>query len=163
MSLDLFMTTISWLGSLYLLLPAAALLTGALALTGRWRDSVMLWLGLGLTSIIVHLAKLLFRRPRPEAFDLLVAMPADWSFPSAHTAQAAAFFGFLAIIAGRELPSGWAGSVILACTLLVVGVGWSRVYLQVHYLSDVLAGGLVAVIVLAILQKFLPHLLRLAG
>ena len=160
MSLDLFMTTISWLGSLYVLLPAAALLSGLLALTGRWRDSVVLWLGLGLTSIIVHLAKLLFRRPRPEAFDLLVAMPADWSFPSAHTAQAAAFFGFIAIIASRELTASLAGPVILGCALIVTGVGWSRVYLQVHYLSDVLAGGLVAVIVLAALQRFLPHLLR---
>ena len=163
MSLDLFMTTITWLGSLYFLLPASAFITLVLMMTGHWRDAVTLWLGLGLTCMVVHLAKLIFRRPRPEALDLLVPMPVDWSFPSAHTAQATAFFVFLALIACRSLPSFWAGLTGVACALVIGGVGWSRVYLQVHYLSDVIAGGLVAIVIVVFLQRVLPSLLGSVG
>lgn len=102
---------------------------------------------LGLTAVLVHALKLLVRRPRPQIDQLLVPMPADWSFPSAHTAQAAAFFLAAALIARRRTPTGPAAATITVALCTVVLVGWSRVHLQVHYLSDVLAGGLIGILV----------------
>ena len=84
--------------------------------------------------------KRIIARPRPDSLPALVPMPIDLSFPSAHTAQITAFCLCLALIAYQEQHSApfWAASFM---GLLMVGaVGYSRVYLQVHYISDVVAG-----------------------
>ena len=106
-----------------------------------------LGVSLGLGALLTHALKLLVRRPRPQVDQLLVAMPTDWSFPSAHTAQAAALFLAAALIARQRLPAGSSVATMAAAFCLVVLVGWSRVHLQVHYLSDVLAGGLIGALV----------------
>ena len=90
--MDLFFTTITWLGSLYLLLPLSVLLCFLLLWAGKSGHAILIVVNVSATILSVHVAKLMFRRPRPSTTDLLVAMPSDWSFPSAHTAQATAFF-----------------------------------------------------------------------
>lgn len=137
----------TWFGSLYLLLPLTVLLCFMLALHGNKEQVFLVSLSLLSTIITVHLAKLLFRRPRPFAAELLVEMPSDWSFPSAHTAQATAFFLSCTFVAFRMLPPLWAAMCAFASLLLVSTVGYSRVYLKVHYVSDVLAGFLLAVLI----------------
>ena len=67
----------------------------------------------------------------------------------AHTAQAAAFFLALAFIARRRLPPRPAAAAMVVALCTVVLVGWSRVHLQVHFLSDVLAGGLLGALIAA--------------
>lgn len=89
---------------------------------------------------------------------MLVPMPTDWSFPSAHTTQATAFFLTLTLIAIRLLPPFWAACIAILSLLLAVGVGYSRVYLQVHYLSDVIAGIILAILLVLLVQAILPHL-----
>jgi undecaprenyl-diphosphatase len=153
-----FFVTITWLGSLSVLLPLTALLILGWIRMGRWGDAALLGLSLALNVAAVHAIKLIFRRPRPEAVDLLVSMPADWSFPSAHTAQAAAVFLPLALLALRSLPRLWGWLCLLSALGLVGAVGYSRVYLQVHYTSDVLAGAALAVVLVAALQLLLPRL-----
>jgi len=118
----------------------------------------MLTLSLTATVLTVHTVKLIIRRPRPDSPELLVQMPADWSFPSAHTAQATAFFLVVALVALRSLPLPTACITAAVSALVIVGVGWSRVYLQVHYLSDVLAGFLLAVLLVAAIHFLLPYL-----
>ena len=76
--------------------------------------------------------KLLVARRRPEPRRRLRRMPRTSSFPSGHAASAFAF----TVAATRELPK--AGPILLP---LAAGVGYSRVYLGVHYPSDVIAGG----------------------
>lgn len=158
---DYFFTTITWLGSLYFLLPSLAIFSLFLYWADRSREILFLGLSLTVTVIAVHATKLIFRRPRPEALELLIPMPSDWSFPSAHTAQATAFFLTASIIATRLLPPVWAGTCIVASALIVIGVGWSRVYLQVHYLSDVAAGYALAVILVTAVHIFLPYIYAL--
>ncbi len=76
-------------------------------------------------------------------------MPSDWSFPSAHTAQATAFFLSVSLIAFQVLPPVWA-TIFAILSLLFVGiVGYSRIYLQVHYVSDVLAGMVLAALIVS--------------
>lgn len=148
-AVDFFFLAVTWLGSLHLLLPAA-LAVAALPVAGSHRFEALLpGVSLGLGALLTHTLKLLVRRPRPQVDQLLVTLPADWSFPSAHTAQAAAFFLALAFIARRRLPPRPAAAAMVVALCTVVLVGWSRVHLQVHFLSDVLAGGLLGALIAA--------------
>ena len=150
-AVDSFFLAVTWLGSLHVLLPAA-LAVAALPVAGSRRYEFLLPVAsLGLSVVLVHLLKLLVRRPRPQVEQLLVTLPADWSFPSAHTAQAAAFFLAVALIARHHLPPRPAIAAAVVALVVIVLVGWSRVHLQVHFLSDVVAGGLIgALIALAV-------------
>jgi undecaprenyl-diphosphatase len=156
--MDLFFTTITWLGSLYLLLPLSVLLCFLLLWAGKSGHVILIVLNMSVTIISVHVAKLMFRRPRPSTADLLVTMPSDWSFPSAHTAQATAFFMSVALIAFQTLPPAWANLVALLSLLLVGIVGYSRIYLQVHFVSDVLAGILLAAFIVSVTYLIAPIL-----
>ncbi|MGB9592762.1 MAG: phosphatase PAP2 family protein [Anaerolineae bacterium] len=78
--------------------------------------------------------KLLFARPRPIVFPPITS-ETSYSFPSGHTLTSAAFYGLLAVFLWRWGRRGWA----LFSALWVLLVGFSRIYLGVHYPSDVLA------------------------
>jgi len=95
--------------------------------------------GVGGAALWVHLAKALLARPRPALTEPLIAMPADSSFPSAHTAQIVAFALCMALIVRQTLPA-WQLAIATVAALLAAVVAASRVYLQVHYPSDVLGG-----------------------
>jgi len=96
--MDIFFKTITWLGSLYLLLPFGVVLSLLLFSWQKRSESLFLLLSLVATSLVTHLLKILVARPRPAAEDLLVSMPADFSFPSAHTSQVTAFALVLGIL-----------------------------------------------------------------
>ena len=147
--LDLFFRAITWAGSLYLLFPATLLLLILLQGKGRQREMQLLALAMGSAVVVVHAAKLLIKRPRPEIHPGLVAMPVDWSFPSAHAAQIATFCLCVALIAKRNFPVPWAWLTVLLAVALTAGVSLSRVYLQVHYPTDVLAGLILGIILVA--------------
>lgn len=68
----------------------------------------------------------------------------SWSFPSGHASGALAVYGMLAYLLVRGTPRVWHLPIVLIASALVFTIGWSRVVLQVHFLSDVLAGWTVA-------------------
>ena len=144
--LDDFFTIVTWAGSLFLLLPLSALLTGYLFVAGRNEAIWLLGWSFGGAVLVVHLLKVLIKRPRPELLSQLAAMPADFSFPSAHTAQITAFCLCLMLIFGpNRVP--WGGWTLgFAMAILTGCVAYSRLYLQVHYFTDVVAGILLSVI-----------------
>lgn len=93
----------------------------------------------GAISAIDQLLKILVRRPRPQGFRLVEAQ--GLSFPSGHSMAAMAFYGYgiwLVRCGTCGLPLGAVIEVALALVILAVGV--SRIYLGVHYASDVLGG-----------------------
>lgn len=156
--MDGFFLFITCFGSLYLLLPLSVIVGLYLAAHHRMADTALLVGGLLGTSLITHVLKLLFARPRPQATELLVTMPADFSFPSAHTSQITAFALSCALIFARQLPAKWALSLWLGLGILVVLVGISRNYLKVHYISDIVAGVVVGAVWIFILRWLLQQL-----
>lgn len=94
--------------------------------------------------------KLLFNRPRPM-IPLLKEVP-GLSFPSGHAFMSLTFFGFLIYKTYVGIKNAWLKwSVIALLFFTVIMVGVSRVYLRVHYASDVLAGYCFAIVSVTIL------------
>jgi undecaprenyl-diphosphatase len=84
--------------------------------------------------------KLGFRRERPFFSDPL-ATERTYSFPSGHALVSLAVYGSIALVLARRLPTRGERVLLLAGTgALVLAIGFSRLYLGVHFLSDVLAG-----------------------
>lgn len=94
---------------------------------------------LGLVVLINQGLKYLIQRPRPEGFRLATA--SGFSFPSGHSMVAMAFFGLLAWFVWRyEKDRRQRVALLVAFGLVIVMIGLSRIYLGVHYASDVVAG-----------------------
>ena len=86
------------------------------------------------------LIKELVHRARPDIAFRAYA-ETGFSFPSGHATLAAAFYGFLIYLAWRMMPPGFVRTaVVTALTLLIGLIAFSRLYLGVHYLSDVIGG-----------------------
>lgn len=133
-----------------------ALLAGALVvlaglIAGLLRHSVRAGARAALLVVVpwalVEMVKLVVRRPRPDSELLLpqlVSEPSTFSFPSGHTACAAAFCTVIVLV----LPTGrLRRSALAAAVLIVVATAWSRVVLGVHHPTDVLvSAGLVPVL-----------------
>jgi undecaprenyl-diphosphatase len=109
-------------------------------LLARYEDALLIFLALGASSLFLMLVKLLVARPRPP-LETARIVQGGFSFPSGHSTISATLFGTLAYLAIRALRSEPAKILIgIVAALLVLGVGISRVYLGVHYPTDVLAG-----------------------
>jgi len=122
-----------------------------LAFLGRRRrlDAGTLALTLLGATALVAILKHTFRQPRPDLFESL-APEQGFGFPSGHALMSVALYGYLGAVLVMDGPRrAWrwvAGSAFLGLSL---GIVWSRLYLGVHWLSDVTAGSLVAVFWLA--------------
>jgi membrane-associated phospholipid phosphatase/uncharacterized damage-inducible protein DinB len=140
-------------------LPACASLVGAMALwhlARRQRREAIVWIVLGLgVGWLPELIKAATVRPRPSLWPPLVAV-SGYSFPSGHAAAAASLSPLLAWLAGRAWPRGAPIAWLLALVLAAfVGVG--RLYLGVHWPSDVLAGWLLGATLGAVAIRWLAR------
>ncbi len=129
---------ISALGSAALVFPLAGICAVLLALRRRWAELGVLVFGIAIVYAGVHEIKAAVDRPRPEG-GLVDASGS--SFPSGHAAYAT-FYVWAAVTIVMRLRPGMARGalVVTAGIALTALVGLSRVYLDVHYLSDVNAG-----------------------
>lgn len=117
----------------------------ALLLYARGRRLLMLtWIAVVAgNGSLTRLLKWGFGRERP-LHDHGWIVEHSWSFPSGHASGALAVYGMLAYLLVRATQRMWHLPIVLVASALVFTIGWSRVVLQVHYLSDVLAGWAVA-------------------
>ena len=136
-ALDTLFATVTWLGSLWLLLPLALALVASQVAGGHSAKAVRFAAAFGGAVALGYVAKSLVARARPSVLEPLVAMPGDSSFPSGHAMQITAFT--LAAIL-MLAPPAQRGRWIALALMAIVLVGASRLYLQVHFPSDVLAG-----------------------
>jgi len=110
----------------------------AIVLMLQWREYVFPFVFASIGSALsVRFLKLLVAEPRPEGFAFT---PSEtFSFPSGHAAGSAVFFGFLIYIVLQVQPR-WRVAIIAFLVILILTIGFSRLYLGVHYVSDVMAG-----------------------
>ena len=134
--LDVLMISLSVIGGAVGLTVIVAVLVVALVRRGRRADAAFLVVAVGGAAVIEFVAKLAFARPRPELWDHLYPA-AGYSFPSGHAMSATALAVAVAALTRDARRRRWA---IAGGALFALGVGVSRVYLGVHYPSDVLAG-----------------------
>lgn len=102
---------------------------------------------------ISPLLKEITRRVRPDSEYVRSMAFQTYSFPSGHAFSSFLVFGFLAYLAWRYLRPGLKLPVIAALVLFIILVGISRVYLGAHFASDVVAGWVLAVIILFIAMR----------
>ena len=118
---------------------------------------IVLFLNLLLTVLLNLAIKGSFMRVRPPEEIRLVA-ESGYSFPSGHSMVAASFYGFL-IFMLRQAPLKSSGKRVgtMVCMLLILLVGCSRIYLGVHYTTDVIGGFLVSVIYLLLYTSVVKY------
>lgn len=128
------------LGSIAALLSIVVVVAGFLAAQRRFGSVFLLSASLGVGIALSQLLKAEFGRDRPEeAYRIVEAMNA--SFPSGHAMLSGIVYFTLGALLARALRRRWQRAYVLTSVILVTAiVGASRVYLGVHWMSDVIGG-----------------------
>ncbi|MET1412973.1 VTT domain-containing protein [Roseibium sp. HPY-6] len=108
-----------------------------LFLRKAWRRAIGFVIAMAGTAMFVPLFKLLLHRSRPIE---LYAGADAYSFPSGHATLTAVLFGICAVLIAHDLNRWLKATVFTVIATLVITIGFSRVYLGAHWMSDVLAG-----------------------
>jgi undecaprenyl-diphosphatase len=149
------MKTVTWLGSIAVIIPAA-LIIGLFFVSRRrdWRPLLLLGAAVAGAIGLYDIVKSAVARPRPPP-SVWVGHYSGTSFPSAHATQAVAFYAMVAIVLGLRVSPRTGTALWSAAAAVALIVGASRVYLGAHWLTDVLGGyalGAVWVAVVAVLM-----------
>jgi undecaprenyl-diphosphatase len=137
------MRLVTAMGYYQVVLPLLASVVLVFYLKGWRLSAVLLLVSTVGGSLLTAILKAVFGRARPELFDSGYTA-SFYSFPSGHATVAVGFYGTLTLILAYRLR-GFARWAVVACgVLLVLLIGFSRLYLGVHYPTDVLAGFLAA-------------------
>ncbi|MBV9942897.1 MAG: phosphatase PAP2 family protein [Solirubrobacterales bacterium] len=134
---------LSTIGSQAFLIPVVAVVAAALLITRRFALAGLLLTAWAGAILLYNLTKHFVQRPRPPADIWLTNAGHSTSFPSGHATQSLATFLALALVVAPWLSHARWPATALAL-VLAAGVGWSRVYLGVHWGTDVGAGWLIA-------------------
>ena len=151
-NLNMLAESASFIGSLAFLLTLTALTAAGLWIGGRRRAALMLSLAFTLALILNNLVKLAFGRARPEAF--FGTAPDTYSFASGHALFSACYYGIVAGLIAAHVAKDWQRAVVwVAACAIIASVGLSRIYLGVHYLTDVIAGFALAALIVCIVRS----------
>jgi undecaprenyl-diphosphatase len=105
----------------------------------RKRESLLLLIAIAGSVLLNEGLKLVFQRSRPELVHLVEA--GGYSFPSGHAMNSFVFYGMLGFILWQIFKGIYAKTIsLLVCSLLPLAIGLSRIYLGVHFATDVIAG-----------------------
>ena len=123
-----------------LVLGVATVVVFLLLLWGRHRRLAAAWVAaLAGTALINSALKAWFQRERP-LHDHGFIVEHSYSFPSGHASGSMVFYGMLAYVLLVLCPPRWHRAIVIAAVAMITLVGISRILLQVHYFSDVMAG-----------------------
>lgn len=135
--------TITLAAESIIIIAASGVLTILLIVRRQRAYLLGFWIALTTSEVVTFFGKIIFHRERPDILYRTIA-ESSFSFPSGHATTAAVFYGFLAYLIMRHRRSlRMRITTMLATVIIVLLVDASRLYLGVHYLSDVLAGNLV--------------------
>lgn len=142
-SSESFLTTtffigITKIGEVYTMAVLSLILVIYLALKRYYVEMLFFVFTMGLSTILNPLLKNIFDRERPTVLRLVEA--SGYSFPSGHAMGSIAFFGSLIYLTHRLIKSKSRIVVYIICTLFILGICSSRIYLGVHYPTDIMAG-----------------------
>ena len=148
------MLAVTTFGEWYVTLPMAAVVVFLLRRRGLLSEATELAYSVVGTTIAVILLKALTVRPRPPVA-LRIVNEIGYSFPSWHAAISVAFWGYLAFLAMRRIThETWRIVVAAASAGLALIIGFSRLYLGVHYFSDVVGGFVIGILALLLSIHF---------
>ena len=109
-------------------------------------------------TILNQLLKRILRRPRPT--ELRIVEETGYSFPSGHSMVSMAFYGYLIYLIYRYIKNKYIKwSLIVLLSILICLIGISRIYLGVHYTSDVLGGFLLSISYLVVYISLIKKIL----
>jgi len=134
--LTVFLKIITTIGSAYVIIPVCIV-----SIICFWKKKESKYIAVNLITIFFsnQLLKRIIERPRPEGFRIVEE--AGFSFPSGHSMVSMAFYGFFIYLIYKKVKNKhikWV-SISLICILILL-IGVSRIYLGVHYASDVFGG-----------------------
>ena len=118
----------------------------------RWRAGATIWMAIGVGYAINSLLKLFFGRTRPD-LSLIFVAPSGYSYPSGHAMASTVVYGCAAFFLARLLPH-FSALIRTAVIVIVFFIGLSRIYLDAHWPTDVLAGFAIGGLVLAAVIKW---------
>lgn len=135
------MKCITWFGNATALIIIILFL---FVLVKNKRNAIFASLNLIIIIIINQLLKFIVQRPRPVEYRII--NESGYSFPSGHSMVSMAFYGFLIYLIYKKIKNKiikWILIILLGTLIILIGI--SRIYLGVHYVSDVLAGFLISI------------------
>lgn len=138
--------SITMLGEAKLVLILALIISLILWYWNKKKQAIIMWIVIIGSGAITYTIKALIDRPRPEN---MLVLEESASFPSGHATIAMAFYGFLTYLLLREIKK-YRILVIIISAIIILALGYSRLYLHAHYLSDVLVGYFIGAVWLAI-------------
>jgi len=140
------MLFITFLGKHQFLIPANLFLISYFLLVKKQNWFSIRVITIAISSLVLMLLlKQLFQRKRP--LSPLLKAAKGLSFPSGHAIMAVTFYGLLIYILQHSITIDWVKwFVTILITVLIVLIGFSRVYLRVHYASDVAAGFIIGLL-----------------
>lgn len=155
--LDVFAVTLTQFGEFWSVFSIVTVIGLVLLFRRRWRSLVYLLTAVVGSTMINRTAKVLMHRVRPHLWDS-ISPEYDYAFPSGHSMTSMALVAALVIL---TWGTSWRWLVLSVGSLFVLGIGWTRLYLGVHFPSDIL-GGWMATLAWAIGLSVIirPHLTK---
>ena len=144
-NLTKFFKVFTYLGNFFVLL----IISLCFLFKKQKKDAIFLVLALIFVSILTFLIKYIIKNPRPEGVALIEE--SGYSFPSAHTSLTATTLTLMAYFLCKQTRKSWLKILIwIVSIILIFSVCYSRIYLGVHFFTDIIAGLLIAVIIVTL-------------
>ncbi|ARV57876.1 hypothetical protein BZZ01_03815 [Nostocales cyanobacterium HT-58-2] len=158
--LDMLAVTLTQFGSGRAVFVFVAVIGLVLLIQKRWRSLTYLLTSMVGSAIINRTAKEFMHRVRPHIWESL-APELDFSFPSGHSMMSMTLVATLVILTWGSI---WCWVVLITGSLYVLAIAWTRLYLGVHFPSDILAGWMVSIAwAIGVSLIIRPHLTKLTS